>query len=321
MEVTEDDDNNIVNLAQGMDLIQQSEGAQAVVARMSKEAAAKIHLADQAEQIAGRIKDPEMLENALVAKLNAQRDFAVIHDSLFTPGRPWPKTLMNNSASTGRIKSLDWCSTHGFAERTVRRWHELIDPAKHEAKQKAIIRKCWELAELWQAANFSSEHNEWFTPAKYIEAVREVLGDIDLDPASSTQANAVVRATEIFTQFDDGLTREWRGRVFMNPPYGRTPEHRSLAAAFCNKALVEFAAGNVEAGIILVNSLHSQTWQAPLYDHAVCFVDHRIHFVSADGEENEAPTFQNIFVYLGRDLPKFADVFSRFGYVMRRIEA
>jgi hypothetical protein len=288
----------------------------AIVERRAKKAAGEIHAAGLAEDIAERVKDPTALEGALIRKLEAQRDFAAQYAALFPHGGDRTEQV----ARTGHLNHDEWCLSFGFAGRTVRRWCELLDAENYATKQKIIVKKCWELAELWQAASFSSEHNEWYTPAKYIEAVREVLGDIDLDPASSAQANAVVRATEIFTQFDDGLTREWRGRFFMNPPYGRTPEHRSLAAAFCNKALAEFAAGNVEAGIILVNSLHSQTWQAPLYDHAVCFVDHRIHFVSADGEENEAPTFQNIFVYLGSNLPKFADVFSRLGYVMRKVE-
>jgi hypothetical protein len=48
----------------------------------------------------------------------------------------------------------------------------------------------------------------------------------------------------------------------------------------------------------------------------VCFVNHRIHFVSADGSENENPTFQNIFVYLGHDPERFAQAFEPLGYVM-----
>ena len=287
----------------------------AIAERHAKKAATEIHAAGLAEEIAERVKDPTALEGALIRKLEAQREFAAQYRAVF-PHRG----VMPIDASTGiNSTPAEWCLSFAFALRTVQRWCELLEAEKYASKQKAVVKKCWELAELWQAANFSSEHNEWYTPAKYVEAVREVLGDIDLDPASSVQANAVVRATEIFTQFDDGLAREWRGRFFMNPPYGRTPEHRSLAGAFCNKAIEQFNTGNVEAGIILVNSLHSQTWQAPLYNHAVCFVDHRIHFVSADGEENEAPTFQNIFVYLGQNVAKFAEMFSRFGYVMRKV--
>lgn len=223
--------------------------------------------------------------------------------------------------STVRLLGDDWCLTRGFHVRTVRRWGErLLDTANYAAQRKAVFQRCWQLAELWQAANYSSASVEWYTPVCYLDAVREVLGDIDLDPASSEQANQTVRADRIFTKEDDGLARDWFGRVFLNPPYGRIAGGESLAGAFCAKAIEQFEAGKIDAGIILVNSLHSQSWQAPLYDFPVCFVDHRIQFASADGEVNKSPTFQNIFIYLGRDIGKFAASFDRFGYVMQKVE-
>ncbi len=110
----------------------------------------------------------------------------------------------------------------------------------------------------------------------------------------------------------------WNGRVFVNPPYG-TENGQSLAGQFCCKAIEEHAAGNASEVIILVNSVHSQKWQTSLYDYAVCLVDHRIKFVNGDGGENENPTFQNIFVYLGPRKEEFAAAFSKFGYVMEKI--
>jgi DNA N-6-adenine-methyltransferase Dam len=279
------------------------------VTRASK-AASEIHAFDKAEEIAKRVKDASALEGALIGKLESQRDFAAQYRDLFPP-----KTHAPERAHDERTV---WCQSFGFALRTVQRWLDLLDPALYVEKKNAILKRCWELAELWQAANFSSALNEWYTPARYIEAVREVLGGIDLDPASSEQANAVVKASEFFSIEEDGLKRDWFGRVFTNPPYGKTDDGNSLAAAFCNKAIMQFIVGNIEAGIVLVNSLHSQSWQAPLYNYPICFVDHRIQFVSADGEQNKNPTFQNIFVYLGRDLPMFAKIFTRFGYVMQR---
>ena len=285
-------------------------------------AASRVHAADQAETIAKRIKDPDAVRRALHEKLEGQRDFAAEYRSKFPSvretGGPGRGHKTDDSTVAG-FAAEDWCKSFGFHIRTVQRWLDLLEADKFASKEDAIRKRWWQLAELYQAANYSSESVEWYTPGKYLEAVREVLGEIDLDPASSAQANSTVSATEIFTEEDDGLSRQWYGNVFMNPPYGKTEKGGSLAGAFCQKAVHEFDAGNISACIILVNSLHSQGWQAPLYEHTICFVDHRIQFVSGDGEENKNPTFQNIFVYLGRDQEKFAEVFSRFGYVMRQV--
>jgi hypothetical protein len=54
--------------------------------------------------------------------------------------------------------------------------------------------------------------NEWHTPQRYLALAREVLGVIDLDPASSFIAQKTVQATKCFT---GGLTKEWQGRVWL----------------------------------------------------------------------------------------------------------
>jgi len=167
-------------------------------------------------------------------------------------------------------------------------------------------------------ANYSSESNEWYTPPQYVYAAREVMGGIDLDPASCSKAQEWIRADRFFTEAGDGLALPWEGRVWLNPPYG-TVAGESQAGLFCRKAIKEHEEGRAKAVIVLVNSVHSQQWQAPLYKYPVCFVDHRISFLDEKGEENPNPTFQNIFVYLGPDPMRFASVFSAFGYVMGRL--
>lgn len=158
----------------------------------------------------------------------------------------------------------------------------------------------------------SSESVEWYTPPRYIEAARSVMGSIDLDPATCEAANQIVKAETYYTQADDGLTKAWAGRVWMNPPYG------SACAAFIKKLLDEYKAGRVVEAVILVNSNSNDTeWFRPLWDHVLCFSYGRVNFWNETEQEN-GPTHGSCFVYLGENDQKFNAKFSEFGAVVRR---
>lgn len=61
--------------------------------------------------------------------------------------------------------------------------------------------------------------NEWLTPPEIITA----LGSFDLDPCAPISPPWPT-AVKTFTVLDDGLKKEWYGRVWCNPPYGtQTP--------------------------------------------------------------------------------------------------
>lgn len=157
-------------------------------------------------------------------------------------------------------------------------------------------------------STMSSTTFECYTPARYVDAAREVLGDIDLDPASSAEANETVRAATYYDEEADGLEQPWFGRVFLNPPYGR-----SLTARFAVKLTEEYGEGHVDAGILLINAYGLDAhWFQPLFDGVLCFTDHRIPFYGG------GPTFGSLFVYLGRSPAQFAEVFGEFGNVVRR---
>jgi DNA N-6-adenine-methyltransferase (Dam) len=57
------------------------------------------------------------------------------------------------------------------------------------------------------------------TPLDIFPAVRDVLGEIELDPASDELINEGVQADRILTFEDDGLSQPWKANsVFLNPP-------------------------------------------------------------------------------------------------------
>ena len=78
-------------------------------------------------------------------------------------------------------------------------------------------------AAFFATAALSSAWDAWATPHDVLERLYRVLGSgFDLDPCSPGRGRCRVRARLHYDENDDGLSREWRGTVYMNPPYGRT---------------------------------------------------------------------------------------------------
>lgn len=157
--------------------------------------------------------------------------------------------------------------------------------------------------------------NDWHTPAKYIAAVKSVMGGIDLDPFSSAQANETVQAARFFTVADDAFTPEvpWRAvRLFMNPPYGR-----GVIDAAVNRFLSEWFAGSFQEAVALVNNATETQWFQSLMSEcsAVCFTDHRIAFVSPDNKQESGNTRGQAFFYFGGRFGPFSDAFHSFGAI------
>ncbi len=158
----------------------------------------------------------------------------------------------------------------------------------------------------------NSGDNEWYTPPEYIEAAREVMGAIDLDPASSAIANTVVQAERFYSLDDDGLAQPWTGRIWMNPPYGR-----SLIEDFCWKLASSYSSGDVEQACALVNNATETEWFQGLgaAASAACLPRGRIRYWFPGGKGSGAPLQGQAVVYLGPRPKAFQDRFRSFGLV------
>jgi phage N-6-adenine-methyltransferase len=153
---------------------------------------------------------------------------------------------------------------------------------------------------------------EWYTPPQFIESAREAMGDIDLDPATSHEAQNVVNAKAFFTKEDDGLKKEWNGRVWLNPPYSQP-----LLGDFVSKLVDEYTSGSVKQAIILTHNFTDTGWfhRAASVASAICFTRGRINFYGEKGGPG-SPTNGQAFCYFGEDVNAFADAFSKHGFIV-----
>lgn len=167
--------------------------------------------------------------------------------------------------------------------------------------------------------------NEWYTRPKYIDAASEVMGSIELDPASCAAANEIVKAERYFTKEQNGLLQEWRARsLWLNPPYGRSGKmigmHQSSIKLFVDKCLDSYQRGSVLQAIILATTEVNARWFYPLWQYPVCIPDHRVNFIVPEQQKNKySQMFGTCFVYLGPRRQEFIEVFSRFGHVVQTV--
>ena len=165
-------------------------------------------------------------------------------------------------------------------------------------------------ARITRNIHFSSETPEHYTPSAIVEAVIACLGAIDLDPCSNTGSPNVPAATH-YTSAENGLTRAWCGRVYMNPPYGR--EIDDWVTKLCAEHI---RPDGVDEAIALLPARTDTQWFLKLRDFVCCFVEGRLTFI---GNKDPAP-FPSVVVYLGEDIGKFYHHFSPFGDVWRRLK-
>jgi hypothetical protein len=159
-------------------------------------------------------------------------------------------------------------------------------------------------------ALYTSNSNEWYTPREVIDCVLHLLVKIDLDPCSNSKESPNIPATEHFTIEDNGLSLDWFGRVYMNPPYGDEIKN------WTRKLRIEYEKGNVSEAIALLPSRTDTAWFRELKYYPKCFIWGRLRF----NDSNPAP-FPSMAVYFGEMIEAFVKEFNSIGDIHGLIEA
>jgi DNA N-6-adenine-methyltransferase (Dam) len=268
--------------------------------------------ADAVIDYAKRVKDWPLLEQAVTQKLDDQEEFVAWWREMVSVRRG----LNRHTVDISDRKSLaasDAEELTGITSLQVTKWAKRLQD--REMYRARLFGAAWKQAMGQLQGN---EHamagfvgqNEYYTPAIYIEAAREVMGGIDLDPATCDKAQETVKAKRCYTVKDDGLRQEWRGRVWMNPPYAA-----GLIDKFANKLVNEYLGGNISAAVVLVDNRTDTAWFHSLVGVCtrLCFTRGRVNFYN-DTTASSSPANGSAIFYFGSAAEEFERVFTKFGF-------
>jgi len=127
---------------------------------------------------------------------------------------------------------------------------------------------------------------EWYTPPELFDRLGGVV--FDLDPAAAPlESVAYVPARRRYDKRLDGLSREWSGHVWLNPPYG------PAAARFVDCMIV-----HGDGLLLLPSRTETAVYQRALVAaDATCFLRDRLWFVRNDGVTGRSSFGSTLFAF------------------------
>lgn len=137
----------------------------------------------------------------------------------------------------------------------------------------------------------TKNHDEWLTPPYIIKS----LGCFDLDPCSPID---IMRPWDTAKKHYsvDGLERDWTGRIWCNPPYGReTFKWLKKLALHGNGIALIFARTETKG-------FHSEVWEKA---DSVFFFKGRIKFHKIDGSQQDGANAPSCLISYGKNNTEF----------------
>lgn len=175
-------------------------------------------------------------------------------------------------------------------------------------------------------------------PAKRLLVLDEYTNQIDLDPASSAQANRRVNAGVYFSSRKDGLKQSWSKlfhrpySVWLNPPGGwHNGQYGDSEMKYWWRKLLEQRAQGFPFGHALFLSFSIEAQQTTQLDCArsilsfpTCVFERRVKFIDPlTGKEAIQNTHASCLTYLPGAIDRselFASLFAKLGLILKQWE-
>lgn len=161
----------------------------------------------------------------------------------------------------------------------------------------------------------NSTKKDWNTPPKYIEAIIDFFGEVDLDPCSNEFS--LVDAKEKFLLPKNGLLEEWNfKKIYVNPPYGRNPCNKTSLYDWIKKGLDANTKFGVEILYLIPVATNTKHFKNIIFKDfsSICFLnDTRLRFYNQGIEDLKGAPMACCLCYLGNDMDKFNKTFSKYG--------
>ena len=164
------------------------------------------------------------------------------------------------------------------------------------------------------------QSQDWGTPQKYVDAVREFFGGaIQLDPCSN-RYSIVNSSVEYSLPKHDGLRESWKFQtIYVNPPYGINPEHGTNIKDWLRKCEEAHRLYQSEVIALVPVATNTGHWKKYIYGKAtaICFLyDTRLRFLVNGKDAGKGAPMSCAMIYWGKDFERFSQVFIRFGAVV-----
>jgi hypothetical protein len=166
----------------------------------------------------------------------------------------------------------------------------------------------------------NSLSQDWGTPRKYVDAVRDVFGgEIALDPCSNPHSIVHAR-TEYLPSQNDGLRDSWDfPTIYVNPPYGADKKRGTTIRHWLRRCAEAHQKHGSEVLALVPVATNTGHWKSYVWGRATaaCFLyDTRLRFLVKGRNAGKGAPMACAMVYWGDTFERFADVFSEFGAVV-----